>query len=100
MEQPEARQARLERLREQNREQRTAEQPEARQARLERLRERNREQRAAEQAEARQARLAQVLHFLVTHEALGALLTAVTVTTKHCSREVSDDERRKHFGNY
>ena len=23
------------------------------------------------------------------HEALGALLTAVTVTTKHCSREVS-----------
>ena len=25
-----------------------------------------------------------------THEALGALLTAVTVTTKHCSRKVTE----------
>ena len=36
------------------------EQPKARQARLERLREHNREQRAAEQAKARQARLARI----------------------------------------
>ena len=39
-------------------ERRAAERPEARQSRLERLRQRNCEQRAAEQADARQARLA------------------------------------------
>ena len=77
MEQPAARQARLDRQRvcraaEQpaarqtslaidhqcTHERRGVEQPEPRQARLERLHERNRQQRAAEQAEARQARLA------------------------------------------
>ena len=57
MEQPEARQSRLERQHECDHERRAMEQPEPRQSRLERLRERNRQQRAAEQADARQARL-------------------------------------------
>ena len=57
MEQPEARQSRLERQHKHDHEHRAVEQPEARQSRLERLRECNRQQQAAEQADARQARL-------------------------------------------
>ena len=48
MEQPEARQSRLERLRERNRQQRAAEQADARQARLTRNREANQRRRQAE----------------------------------------------------
>ena len=55
VEQPKARQARLERLREHNREQRAAEQAKARQAWLARIREASRRRRQAErQSEAQQ----------------------------------------------